>query len=191
MPIHFAVGNHDISDRILFETRYGKTYFSFIQNDDLFIILDPSLNEWNITGTQLDFLKNKINIHSDSVNNIFVFFHQVLWWSSDNIYQNVIINSTDGRAETTNFWTEIEPLFSQLENNVVMFAGDIGAYPSGDEFMYHTYDNITFIASGMGGEKRDNIVIIDVYSDKSIGYRLVALNGNDINALGKLEDYEL
>jgi len=191
MPIYFAVGNHDMSNRTLFETRYGATYFSFIQNDDLFIILDPNLDAWNITGTQLDFLKNEINIHSNSVDNIFVFFHQLLWWSSDNIYQNIVLNSTEGRAESINFWTEIEPIFHQLENKIVMCAGDVGAHASGDEFMYHTYDNITFVASGMGGEERDNIVIIDVYSDKSIGYRLVALNGNDINALGKLEDYEL
>lgn len=191
MPVHFAVGNHDMSDRSLFETRYGNTYFSFTKNDDLFIILDPNLEEWNIGGTQLDFLKNELNIHSNNVNNIFVFFHQLLWWSSDNIYQNIVLNSIAGRAENINFWTEVEPLFNQLENKVVMCAGDVGAHHSGDEFMYHSYDNITFIASGMGGEVRDNIVIIDVYSDKSIGYRLIALNGNDINALGKLEDYEL
>lgn len=191
LPFHFAVGNHDMSDRTLYENRYGDTYFSFIQNEDLFIILDPNLDEWDIAGDQLDFLKDELNTHANSVNHIFVFFHQLLWWTSDNIYQDVVLNSTQGRADTINFWTEVEPLFHQLENKVVMCAGDVGAHPTGDEYMYHTYDNITLIASGMGGEERDNIVIIDVYDDQSIGYRLIALNGNDINALGKLEDYEL
>ena len=57
--------------------------------------------------------------------------------------------------------------------------------------MFHQYDNITLIASGMGGNVRDNFVIIDVYEDGSVGYRLIALNDPDVTALGKLEDYIL
>lgn len=191
IPIHFAVGNHDISDRGLFEKRYGATYFSFIRHSDLFIVLDPSLDRWNIKGEQLAFLKNELAQNAKSVNNVFVLFHQLLWWTPDNIYKNVPLNSIDGRDSIINFWTEVEPLFHQLENNVVMCAGDIGAFPTGKEFMYHTYDNITFVASGMGNKIRDNIVIIDVYSNDSVGFRLIALNGRDMEALGELEGYEL
>ena len=43
----------------------------------------------------------------------------------------------------------------------------------------------------MGGNVRDNFVIIDVYEDGSVGYRLIALNDPDVTALGKLEDYIL
>jgi hypothetical protein len=32
---------------------------------------------------------------------------------------------------------------------------------------------------------------VDVYSDTTVSYRLIALNGDDIHALGKLEDYRL
>ena len=55
--------------------------------------------------------------------------------------------------------------------------------------MYHQYDNITLIASGMGGGVKDNMVIVDVHEDKSVSFRLIALNGNDIHALGRLEDH--
>ena len=72
-----------------------------------------------------------------------------------------------------------------------MFAGDVGAFNNGIEFMYHSYDNITFIASGMGGESRDNIVFVDVLDDKTVSFRLIALNGDDMSFLGKLEDYIL
>ena len=37
-PIYFAVGNHDMKNRALFESRYGKTYQSFVHKNDLFII---------------------------------------------------------------------------------------------------------------------------------------------------------
>lgn len=190
-PVYFAAGNHDITDRALFESRYGQTYKSFIHHSDLFIILDPNIDNWNISGEQLQFLKDVLNSNYEQVENIFVFFHQVLWWSPNNIYQNISLNSLSGRADTINFWGEVEPLFSSLPNDTYMFAGDVGAFANECEFLYHKYNNITFIASGMGGESRDNIVIIDVLSDKTVSFRLIALNGNDMNSLGKLEDYVL
>ena len=38
-----------------------------------------------------------------------------------------MLNSYQGREESINFWTEVEPLFSTLPNNIVMMAGDLGA----------------------------------------------------------------
>jgi hypothetical protein len=191
LPVYFAAGNHDVTDRILFESRYGQTYYSFVHQSNLFIVLDPNIDGWNISGNQLDFLENVLNTEAQNVNNIFVFFHQLLWWEPDNIYQNVVLNSFSGRADTINFWNEIEPLFNELAKPVHMFAGDVGAYYTGSEFMYHQYENITLIASGMGGNVRDNFIIIDVHEDASVSYRLIALNAPDISALGDLEDYTL
>lgn len=191
MPVYFAAGNHDITNREAYENRYGSTYYSFVHQNDLFITLDPNYDQWNITNDQLIFLDSVLTVHAASVNNIFVFFHQVLWWSPENEYASVIVNSIDDKADTINFWTEVEPRFNALENNVFMFAGDVGAYANGDEFMYHSYDNLTLVASGMGGGVRDNFVIADVYADKSVSFRLISLNTSEIDALGKLEDYVL
>tara|TARA_B100001059_G_C17789377_1_gene559157 strand:- start:123 stop:1016 length:894 start_codon:yes stop_codon:yes gene_type:complete len=190
-PIYFAAGNHDMTDRILFESRYGQAYRSFIHNSDLIIILDPNLDNWKISGDQLQFLESVLYNNHEHVDNIFVFFHQLLWWEPHNIYKNVVLNSFQGRADTINFWSEVEPLFHSLPNKTYMFAGDVGAFDTGSEFMYHSYDNITFIASGMGGESRDNIVFVDVLDDKTVSFRLIALNGDDMSSLGKLEDYIL
>ena len=41
LPVYFAAGNHDMTDRVLFESRYGQTYYSFVHQSDLFIVLDP------------------------------------------------------------------------------------------------------------------------------------------------------
>jgi len=192
IPVYFAAGNHDLlTGRKFYKARYGPIYYSFIHHDDLFIVLDPNLAGWNIRGKQLEFLREQVKNNYNKAANIFVFFHQLLWWEPDNIYKKVHPNSLYKRKDSINFWTEVEPIFRGLPNQVHMIAGDIGAHNNGVGFMYHKYDNITLIASGMGGGQRDNIVIINVYSDKSISYELIALNGKDIHALGKLEDYRL
>ena len=191
IPVYIAVGNHDMGDRNLYESRYGITYFKFSFDRDLFIILDPNIDKWNISDDQLVFLLNAVNALQDSTCNIFVFFHQVLWWASDNIFRNIAVNSYAGRDSVINFWDDVEPIFHNRKNPVFMFAGDVGAFNTGDEYVYYSYDNITLIASGMGSEVRDNFVIVDVDVNNKVSFRLIALNGNDINALGRLENYSL
>ncbi|MGB0368926.1 MAG: metallophosphoesterase family protein [Flavobacteriales bacterium] len=191
VPVHFAVGNHDVTNPTLFETRYGATYYAFNNGSDLFIILDPNIDGWNISGDQLSFLDSTLNANSSSVNNIFIFSHQLLWWQADNIFSSVYPNSLTGRNESTNFWSAVEPLFSELSNDVFLFTGDVGAFPTGKEVFYHCYDNVRFIASGMGGGQRDNFIITEVSESGQVRFRLVALNGDDINGLGELTDHQL
>lgn len=189
-PAFFAAGNHDLSDRGLFEARYGRTYFGFRHENDLFIILDPDPGNGNITSEQLDFLDSCLT-GPDSIGHVFVFFHQVLWWNEENKYRYVEPNSTDGRADTINFWTDVEPKFRALDRDVYLFCGDVGAHPTGESFMYDHYANIYLIATGMGGGKRDNFVIISVLVDGTVIPRLIALNDENIDALGRLETSSL
>lgn len=191
IPVWFVVGNHDMSDRALFESRYGITYHFFTLNNDLFIILDPNLDNWNISGDQLNFLTNTLNDKALSSENIFVFFHQMLWWSPYNIYRNLECNSRDGRANEINFWTEVEPLFHALDNQVFMFAGDVGAVSLAEDVAYDRYDNISFIASGMGEGPGDNFVVVNIHTDQSISYDLICLNDPNLNCLGNLTDYRI
>ncbi|NRA12476.1 MAG: metallophosphoesterase, partial [Crocinitomicaceae bacterium] len=127
IPVYFAVGNHDMENRPLFESRYGATYYKFKIHNDLFIVLDPNIDGWNISGNQLQFLQNTLNIDALTSDNIFVFFHKVLWKEVDNQFSHIIWNSTAGRSDSINFWPEIVPLFHDLPNEVTLFAGDLGA----------------------------------------------------------------
>lgn len=191
-PVYFAPGNHDIAhskQRVVFERRYGPSYQSFSHNNDLFIILDPNLDKWNISGEQLQWLRNEIQTKAKNSRNIFVFFHQLLWWAKDNPYRDYTPNSQSGRAETINFFTEVYPLFEQLQQQVYMFAGDTGVYERG--VMYHQKDNITFVASGMGGRKQDNFILADIDNMGNVQLNIIALNGDDTKALGELTDYTL
>lgn len=192
LPVYFAVGNHDMENRPLFESRYGNTYYHFTYNNDLFIVLDPNIDNWNISGEQLNFLENTITDYYQTTDNIFCFFHQLLFRENDNIYKNIIPNSFAGRDDEINFWTEIEPLFQPIPNNVVMFCGDLGAGSWSTDFMYDHYDNITFIGSGMGegADLGDNFVVVNVDFDKSVSYNLICLN-ETLNCHGNLTDYQI
>jgi len=189
IPVHFSVGNHDMKDRKLYEHRYGNTYYHFIKNQDLFIFLDPTLDGWNISGKQLTFLKNTLVENHESVDNIFVFFHQLLWLKNDNIFKKIRPNSFKGRDKEINFWSVVEPLFHELPNKVFMFSGDLGAGYWSDDVMYYKYDNISFIASGMGVGKGDNIIIVNIEQDE-VGYELICL-GDTLDCMGDLSDYSV
>ena len=189
LPVYFAVGNHDMENRPLYESRYGSTYYHFIYENDLFIVLDPNIDHWNISGDQLAFMKGVVDSNYMLVDNIFVFFHQFLWWEKDNIYSHIKPNSFAGRADTINFWSEIEPCFHQLPNKVFFFAGDMGAGYWSNNFMYDSYDNLSYVCSGMGDGNGDNFVVINVDSLKSVSYDLICLNDTVLNCFGNLTDY--
>jgi len=155
MPIHFAAGNHDEGHKSIYKNRYGRTYYTFTQGEDLFLILNPGLGGWNIWNEQLDFLKTALK-KTNKYEHIFVFCHQVLWSDpSDprNIYKP---NSYDGRSPTINFWTEIMPLFHATQRPVYLFAGDVGANYKTKAFSSIQHKNVQLLASGMGNKHTDN-----------------------------------
>ena len=196
VPVHYVVGNHDLGGP-LFESRYGSTYYHFFwknnEHTDLFLILNANMDEWNITGDQLTYFYETIDSAQDmGIKNVFIFCHQLIWWGeeADNPYRNVVVNATLGRADTTNFFTALEPRLRRYPGEVFFFAGDLGANGLAAPFMYHHYDNMTLIASGMGHEVKDNFVFVNVYPDGKVAFELIALQG-EVNSLGKLEDYVL
>jgi hypothetical protein len=188
IPVYFAVGNHDMENRPLFESRYGLTYYSFSFKKNLFIILDPNIDGWNISGDQLQFLQNTINHNASTVNNIYVFFHQILWKESNSMFDYIKWNSSAGLENPINFWAEIVPIFLKLDNQVTMFSGDLGASWS-TNISYDRYGNITFIASGMGDEDGDNFIVVNIMEDGSSSYDLICMPDTISNCSGVLSDY--
>lgn len=188
VPTYFAVGNHDMENRPVFEERYGDTYYSFLKRGDLFIILDPNIDGWSITGDQMLFLQETLEDSAPAAKNVFVFFHQMLWWQDDNIFSQVALNSSAGMGSDVNFWSHVHPLFDALSQDVYMFSGDLGAGSWASDVMYHNDGNITLIGSGMGHGPGDNYIIVDVDETGTVKLNLVAL-GDDPDAMGDLEDW--
>ena len=147
----------------IFLQQFGKTFFSFKHEKDLFIILDPNINQWNISGEQLQFLKRSLPNKKDVINNIFIFSHQLIWQDTRKPeFKKIKPNSFEGRSRNLNFWDEVFPLLSDLVNDIYFFSGDIGVTPNGSELFYTQYSGITFVATGMGGGVRDNFLIVSV-----------------------------
>lgn len=188
MPVHIAAGNHDIGDE--FVKRFEKYYYSFTHKGDLFIILTPGLDDWNITGEQLEFLKKTLDLNSPKVDNIFIFLHELIWWNPDNEYKDIAINYKPHYPGSSNWDDLVKPLLLSFSNSITVFAGDLGATSQVSSVMYDQFDNITLIGSGMGGGKNDNVIITHVFRD-SISYELICINGKEPGDMGKLEDHNI
>ncbi len=188
--VYFCPGNHDIKYRDIYESRFGDTYYSFTHKNNLFIILDGSLNRWNIQGPQLDFLSANLEQAGDSISNIFVFVHQLIWWNKANIFSQVNLNWPPYTPDTTNYWFEVEPMLQNQTCPVYIFAGDIGANLQSDPIVFYPDRNVTYVASGMGNIEKDNFLIVRITENNEVEIILTAL-GPDHSRLGEIEDYQL
>jgi len=187
IPIHIAAGNHDKGFE--FEKKFNDYYYHFLYEDDLFIILSPT--NWNIIGKQKKFLLKTIKNNHLNVQNIFIFCHELIWWSPENKFKNIKINYSPHYPGKTNYFTEIKPCLDSLDNEVIIFAGDLGCLNSVDPYMYYKKDNITLIGTGMGGGKKDNIIIVEVKEDNTLIYKLIGLNKSPLSEIGGLKEYIL
>jgi hypothetical protein len=185
IKIHIAAGNHDIKNKQLFKKYVHESYYAFQQSGDLFIVLNPNIDQWNIAGKQLDFLKNELS-KAENYRHIFVFCHQLIWWQSDKKWGTCQPNSFENMSENLNFQSEVLPLFENVKNQVLLIAGDVGAVPNSSAICYLKKENVSFIASGMGVGKKDNFLLIDVDKNGEIAIELIGLRGEN---LGDLEDY--
>jgi len=189
IPVHFVVGNHDMTDRNLFVDRYGPTYYSFRHAGDLFIVLDGELDHCHINGDQLIFLQGALE--SDPLpNTVFIFVHKLIWVVEKTPYYPLInkVNGIGGYDFESNFWTDVAPLLYALDVPVYIVAGDVGTSRAMPLF-WNVDKNIHFVASGMGGNVEENFLLFDVVGSKvSIeAYRL----DNQPLRLGAVEAYNL
>lgn len=186
-PFYLAPGNHDVMDSLNLMNRYfDQTEAIWNDHNDLFILLDLNEGDWNVSDEQFSHIEESIADHDASKGNIYVFTHQ-LFWRDHERYNKIGINSKEGMADTLTFWTRLAPLFQKLECPTYFFAGDVGAFDWATFAFHDELQNLTFIATGMGGAKGDNFIIADVHENKQLSFRLISLDPS--KELGALEDY--
>ncbi|MBN1639709.1 MAG: metallophosphoesterase [Anaerolineae bacterium] len=161
MPVYFAVGNHDMSDRDLYTRRYGPTYYAFRHMADLFIVLDGELDQGKITGDQLAFLER--TLAAEGTRNVFVFVHKLVWVIDGTPYEGLkaSLNARNGYDFHGNYWRDVHPLLRGIDSSVYVFAGDVGVTWAMPLF-YQQEGNVRLVASGMGGAQEENYLLIDV-----------------------------
>lgn len=181
-PVSFAPGNHDLKDYDLYQKRYAPLARYFFIEDDLFVIPEVQMDGWNIEQNQLNFYTQLTANQAQRIEHIFIFVHQVIFMDC----VPLIPNSSEGRAERLNFETVILPIIEATNKPTYLFAGDVGAFDWGTAVFYEQMNNVTYIASGMGGGVYDNYLIVDVGKDESVKYRIIGLNGQEMR---KIDDY--
>jgi len=185
-PYYIAPGNHDLDGSGLFKDFFGSTYQSFVENENLFIILTPE-NDWELSEDQLVFLRETVQQHKNDVSNIFVLTHYLFWLDGEH-FTWIASNGGPYPENHSNFWTEVVTALESFTGNIYFIAGDVGAFPGQRAAVYEREGNMHFIASGMGGETEDNYMIVDVYDDGSVEFELVPIALEAPMPLGKLKD---
>ncbi|NOQ74102.1 MAG: hypothetical protein GQ574_18995 [Crocinitomix sp.] len=182
MPLDFAPGNHDLKDYDLYTERYGPIGRYFFLENDLFLIPEVQVDGWVISKNQITFFQNLVERNQDWIENIFVFVHQAIYID----YMHLSPNSFEGKTDAINFKSEVLPALEETNKPTYIFSGDVGAFDWGMSIFHEPMDNITYVASGMGGGVADNYLIIDVLNDKTVEFRIVSLQEAD---LGEIDDY--
>ncbi len=188
---YIAPGNHDLGDINLYKNYNGATNFNFNRNGDLFVILETTTTNWKVTPEKISEIKATIDSTLTSMDKVFIFCHQLLWYEPNTKYDGCPPNSLEGKVGESDFFKAFVPMLSQFDQQVFIYAGDLGAFENGCALMYEELDNVTLIASGMGGGLNDNIVLTHIYDTGDIRFEVIALNGEDKTKLGLLEDYRI
>ena len=187
IPYHIAPGNHDLSQE--FDKRFGKYNYSFYHENDLFIVL--TANQWNIVNDSYDVLNNALDSIRPNTSNVFVFCHELLWWSPENQFKEVEMNYRPHYPGRTNFEDTVMPMIQKVDQDVYWFAGDIGCTDLVSPYMYYKEDNVHLIASGMGNGKNDNFVIVEIDENDQVKLKLIGLHNKLFNELINLDNYQL
>ncbi len=166
---HIAPGNHDISPYMDQEIQSEK-YMAFEKEKNLFLILNTSHAGWSVDSLQQVFIKNELN-DADSINNIFVFSHQ-LWWEKNPPQafdlDSLRPNSFALYEGENSFWEDAFPYFEELTQEVYFFAGDMGCHHTLPGYYEDHYKNFHFYGSGMGGAVEDNFIYVQVFQDETV-----------------------
>jgi len=183
LPYYYVMGNHDNNTAgwQVFEDKYGSTYYSFYLQSELFIVLNSTEEQRSISSNQIDFMDEQIELAGDSIQNVFIFFHEVLWNSHEK-YVGVRSNSRsryDQIVNYSNYWEEVHPiLLAKPEINFYINAGDVGGNPDAIAAFYDEWDHVTFLSSGMGEVADENYLLVHVNTKDSIEFELVPLNNS-------------
>lgn len=171
---HIAPGNHDKGP--VFDSLF-PSYYAMGLNQDLFIVL--SADQWNIEGKQLDFLRETLDSLDENVNNVFVFCHELIYWTPENEFSSWEPNYRPHYPGSTNYWEEVYPLLSSLEQQVYLFSGDVGATTVVSDFEFVRFEGIYYCASGMGNGVNDNFIIVDVNNKGKAEVHFFNLNAEE------------
>lgn len=181
IPAYYVMGNHDanVIGKAVFEDKFGGLYYAFDYGKERFVILNSIEADRAISPNQLIFLKGQLETLPDTVKNVFIFFHEVIWNSHEK-YKGVLSNSRsryDQMVDYSNYWDEVHPLLEQYTNKkIFVMAGDVGGNPDATATFYDQWEHVTLLASGMGEVEDENYLLVSLMTDGSVALKPIPLN---------------
>ncbi|MBL7899038.1 MAG: metallophosphoesterase [Crocinitomicaceae bacterium] len=164
-----APGNHDYGS--VMQDITGKSdHIAFKKDSDLFLVLNTTHAGWTLDSLQIDFVKNQMS-QIDSVENIFVFTHQLWWLHNTPAEYNLLRIDTNSDAlfnGEKDFWSDAFEIFAAADKNTWFFAGDLGAHEVFKSYYEDHHENFHFYGSGMGSGINDNYLLVSVFKDGSV-----------------------
>ena len=165
-----APGNHDLGSDYFLNHIQDKPFFSYRSKSNLFLILNTNFPGWTVDQDQIDLIQAELG-NLNSIQNIFVFSHQV-WWAktADSPYnmEEIETNAYYLINGPTSFWTDAFPIFENTNIATYFFAGDVGALDFRTAYNEQHFENFHFYASGVGGGIDDNILYIKTYDSGKV-----------------------
>jgi len=163
----WALGNHDYTNVDLLKSYTKKeTYYSYTQDNTLFIVLDTQLDSSRISGEQLAFFET-VTDTMRSYNNLIILSHKLIWMRDNSNLESQIDYVSNGHLgdcsyciQINNFYTDIYPKLVSLKKanvNVYCVAGDIGFKMS--KYKYETMDGVVFLATGMNSSSENDFYL--------------------------------
>jgi hypothetical protein len=194
VPIFNAVGNHDVLKREIYTERYGNTVYAFEYKNHIFIVLDTTLQYYDLIADEIVFVERVLERaeQSGNIKHIHILMHHVLFLEDDEIIGKQVIkpNEGDGFSET----------FHQLLADVIypaselipisIYAGDVGAFESGNLAPFYKRSesyNVQFFATGLGNNDTDSVLVVEETPTGEIFVTPFSLTGK---AMHSIETYD-
>jgi len=168
-----APGNHDVGLALADEKKrneflsvFNKNYQKTVINENLFFVLDSTLDPGNISEDQLIFLESELK-KIKNIKNIFVITHHVIW---QNYTKKKLMSNANKEFFSNNNFKELISLFDNLDSKIKIFfiAGDVGVLKERTALFCEKKMNSYFIATGMGSKVLDNYLKILINSNGEI-----------------------
>ncbi len=182
MPLLNAVGNHDLAHNV-YEKLYGKTFYSFTHNSELYIVLNTEMNDGSIKDEQLKLLSNSIDTAlTNKIKNVFIFSHRPIWAERIDKYKKLFSDNTRTAIGNNNFIEEIKPLLQKISKNknVYWISGSMGGMAPAS-FFYDKEEetNVTYMCTAIRDLPRDAVLRID-FNDDIVSMKGISLTGQQL-----------
>jgi len=183
-PVFNTVGNHDVADRSLYESRYGQTFFTFKYGPARLIFLDTEKARCKLNETQNYVLSSAVGsaLRDREVRYVFVFMHKTFF------FQNDVLAGKKDLSTGPNEWKcygskPFRELMDEVllpaaaQKPVYLFAGDVGAWGNLTPY-YEKHPDLplTMLMTGLGDTDRDNILHVHVDAS-GVTLESILLNG--------------